>query len=174
MLTSPAYSIHSTTDGPDVDPLNSRMSLRSNFLFVIFLLTSGGVTVSKLDKQTYTSEFESHWASHSFDLVPHRRKELCKLSEVDTSDRFHNALSLFVSLSLSCLSVCLSLLRIVVVKLISTNQKKMFPLCTISANKKWLHFVQSGHFSRMWCTFILKNLHTPLSLIHLTGDSVLS
>ena len=24
--------------------------------------TSGGVTVSKLDLQTYTSEFESHWA----------------------------------------------------------------------------------------------------------------
>ena len=40
---------------------------------------SGGVTVSKLDLQTYTSEYESHWAPHSFGLVPHRSKELCKL-----------------------------------------------------------------------------------------------
>ena len=44
--------------------------------------TSGGVTVSKLDKQTYTSEFESHWAPHSFGFVPHRSKELCKLLKV--------------------------------------------------------------------------------------------
>ena len=41
--------------------------------------TSGGVTVSKLDSQTYTSEFESHWVPHSFGLVPHRSKELCEL-----------------------------------------------------------------------------------------------
>ena len=41
--------------------------------------TFGGVTVSKLDLQTYTSEFKSHWAPHSFGLVPHRSKELCKL-----------------------------------------------------------------------------------------------
>ena len=41
--------------------------------------TSGGVTVSKLDLLTYTSEFESHWAPHTFGLVPHRSKELCKL-----------------------------------------------------------------------------------------------
>ena len=41
--------------------------------------TSGGVTVSKLEKQTYTSEFESHWVPHSFGLVPHRSKGLCKL-----------------------------------------------------------------------------------------------
>ena len=27
----------------------------------------------------YTSDFESHWASHSFGLVPHQSKELCKL-----------------------------------------------------------------------------------------------
>ena len=39
--------------------------------------TSGGVTVSKQDYQTYTSE--SHWAPHSFGLVPHRSKELHKL-----------------------------------------------------------------------------------------------
>ena len=41
--------------------------------------TSGGVTVSKLDLQTYTCEFESHWVPHSFGLVLHRSKELCKL-----------------------------------------------------------------------------------------------
>ena len=41
--------------------------------------TSGGVTVSKLDKQTYTSEFETYWVPHSFGLVPHQSKELCKL-----------------------------------------------------------------------------------------------
>ena len=43
------------------------------------LATSGGVTVSKLDLQTYMSEFESHWAPHSFGLVPRRSKVLCKL-----------------------------------------------------------------------------------------------
>ena len=41
--------------------------------------TFGGVTVSKLDLQTYTSEFESHWVPHSFGLVPRRTKELRKL-----------------------------------------------------------------------------------------------
>ena len=35
--------------------------------------------ISKLDYQTLTSEFESHWEPHSFDPVPHRSKELCKL-----------------------------------------------------------------------------------------------
>ena len=28
---------------------------------------------------TGTVEFESHWAPHSFGLVPHRSKALCKL-----------------------------------------------------------------------------------------------
>ena len=50
---------------------------------LIFIMTpwgtSGGVTVGKLDERTYTNEFESHWAPHSFGLVPHRSKELCKL-----------------------------------------------------------------------------------------------
>ena len=41
--------------------------------------TSGGVMVSKLDQQTYTSEFESHWVPHSFGLVLNRSKELRKL-----------------------------------------------------------------------------------------------
>ena len=35
--------------------------------------------VSKLDLQTYMSEFESHWLSHSYGLVPHLSKKLCKL-----------------------------------------------------------------------------------------------
>ena len=43
-----------------------------------YIATSSGVTVNKLDLQTYTSEFESHYAPHSFGLVPHRSKELCK------------------------------------------------------------------------------------------------
>ena len=35
--------------------------------------------VSKLDKQTYTSEFESHWALYSPGLVQHLSKKLGKL-----------------------------------------------------------------------------------------------
>ena len=35
----------------------------------------GGVMVSKLDLQTYTSEFESHWAPLSYGLVPHLSKK---------------------------------------------------------------------------------------------------
>ena len=34
--------------------------------------------VSKLDKQTYTSEFESHWVAFSYGLVPHLSKKLSK------------------------------------------------------------------------------------------------
>ena len=41
---------------------------------------SGSVIVSKLDLQTYTSEFESHWVPHSYGLVPHLSKKLSKLS----------------------------------------------------------------------------------------------
>ena len=35
--------------------------------------------VSKLDEQTYTSEFESHWVPLSYGLVPHLSKKLSKL-----------------------------------------------------------------------------------------------
>ena len=35
---------------------------------------SGDVMVSKLDKQTFTSDFESHYMLHLYDLVP----RLCK------------------------------------------------------------------------------------------------
>ena len=40
--------------------------------------------VSKLDKQTYTSAFESYWVPHSYNLVPHVSKKLSKLL-LDTS-----------------------------------------------------------------------------------------
>ena len=40
---------------------------------------SGSVMVSKLDLQTYTSEFKSHCVSHSYGLVPHLSKKLSKL-----------------------------------------------------------------------------------------------
>ena len=39
----------------------------------------GSKMVSKLDKQTFTSGFDSHWVSHSFRLVPNRSKKLRKL-----------------------------------------------------------------------------------------------
>ena len=35
--------------------------------------------VSKLDSQTYTSEFESHWVPHLFGLLLNRSKDLRKL-----------------------------------------------------------------------------------------------
>ena len=41
--------------------------------------TLGGVMVSKLDLQTYTSELESHWVPHLYGLVPHLSKKLSKL-----------------------------------------------------------------------------------------------
>ena len=39
----------------------------------------GGIMVSKLDKQTYTSEFECHWVPLSYGPVPHVTKKLSKL-----------------------------------------------------------------------------------------------
>ena len=39
---------------------------------------SGGVMVSKLGYQTYTSEFESHWVPLSYGLVPHLSTKLSK------------------------------------------------------------------------------------------------
>ena len=51
----------------------------------------GGVMVSKLDLQTYTSEFESHWAPLSYGLVPHLSKKslvnyLCRRVRPRTND----------------------------------------------------------------------------------------
>ena len=41
--------------------------------------TSGGVMVSKLDQQTFMSDFESDSVSYLYGLVPHLSKKLCKL-----------------------------------------------------------------------------------------------
>ena len=38
--------------------------------------TSGGVMFSKVDQQTYTSEFDSHWVPNSCGLVLHLSKSL--------------------------------------------------------------------------------------------------
>ena len=43
---------------------------------------SGGEMVNKLDLQTYTSEFESHWVPHLFDLVSHRSKWQARLANL--------------------------------------------------------------------------------------------
>ena len=40
---------------------------------------SGDVMISKINWQTYTSEFGSHWVPHSFGFVPHLSRKLCKL-----------------------------------------------------------------------------------------------
>ena len=50
-----------------------------NYYTVDILGTSGGVMVGKLDKKTYTNEFESHWVPHLYGLVPHLCKKLNKL-----------------------------------------------------------------------------------------------
>ena len=54
-----------------------------NFHIVLTIIkgTSGSVMVSKLDLQTYTSEFESHWVPHSYGFVPHLSKKLSKLPQ---------------------------------------------------------------------------------------------
>ena len=41
--------------------------------------TSGCVMVSRLDLQTFVSEFESDWVPHSYGLVPHLSKIPTKL-----------------------------------------------------------------------------------------------
>ena len=40
---------------------------------------SGGAMVSKLDKQTFTNEFASHWMPHLYDLVTHLSRKHSKL-----------------------------------------------------------------------------------------------
>ena len=45
-----------------------------NHTILIYFLKrgiSGGVMVNKLDSQTITSEFESHWVPHLYGFVPH-------------------------------------------------------------------------------------------------------
>ena len=38
----------------------------------------GSVMVSKLGKQTFMNELESHWALHSYGFLPHLSKKLCR------------------------------------------------------------------------------------------------
>ena len=59
-------------------PINE-VSLPGLLLPRRFKDTSRGVMVSKVDLQTYTSEFETHWVPHPFGLVPNRSKELRRL-----------------------------------------------------------------------------------------------
>ena len=44
--------------------------------------TSGGVMVSKLDKQTFTSEFESHWVPYPYHLMPASQQKKKNLSQL--------------------------------------------------------------------------------------------
>ena len=73
------------TDGILTDPYTGKcvINVSARWSLVSYpgylLGTSGGVMVSKLDSQNYTSEFESHWVSHSFGLVLNRSKDLRKL-----------------------------------------------------------------------------------------------
>ena len=77
-------------------PMRLVKAITNFFAWIIFLLytveavkytmhtliqegISASVLVSKLDLQTYTSEFESHWVPLSYGLVPHLSKKLCKL-----------------------------------------------------------------------------------------------
>ena len=48
-------------------------------IYIYIYIYIYSVMVSKLDLQTYTSEFESHWVPHSYGFVPHLSKKLCKL-----------------------------------------------------------------------------------------------
>ena len=64
MTNQPTYQIYKQIY------LSNRLGLQGS---------SGGVMVSKLDKQTFTSEFKFHWVTHSFGLVPHPSKKLSKL-----------------------------------------------------------------------------------------------
>ena len=59
--------------------------------------------VSKLDSQTYTSEFESHWVPLSYGLVPHLSKKLSKLPQFNCQKHFHFKLfkQLYVIIQLS-------------------------------------------------------------------------
>ena len=50
------------------------------------------VMVSKLNLQTCKSEFVSHWVPHSFDIVPHLSKTLCKFYNKETG-KTHNCQS---------------------------------------------------------------------------------
>ena len=53
---------------------------KKTFIYIyIYKGTLGGLMVSRLDKQTFSSEFDSHWVPHSCVLKPHLSKKLKKL-----------------------------------------------------------------------------------------------
>ena len=56
-----------------------RLPPRQRVTRIWYKTTSRGVMVSKPLLQTWKSEFESHWVSHSFGFLLHQRKMLCKL-----------------------------------------------------------------------------------------------
>ena len=67
---------------PHFDPL----CWASQFCGLIFFIDAnytegafGGVMVRKLDKETFTTEFESYWVPHSYSLLPHLSKKLRNL-----------------------------------------------------------------------------------------------
>ena len=41
-----------------------------------YLGNSGGVIVSKLDEQTFTNDFDSHWVPNSYDLMSWLNKKV--------------------------------------------------------------------------------------------------
>ena len=59
--------------------------------------------VYKLDEQTFSSEFESHWVPHSYDLWPRRSRTLSKLLHTDLSPCSE---CVYISSSSSCHDAC--------------------------------------------------------------------
>ena len=59
--------------------LKRKLECKKVFYLSFNVATSGAVIVSKLDSQTFASEFESHWMPYSFGLVLHLSKKLSKL-----------------------------------------------------------------------------------------------
>ena len=95
--------------------------------------------VSKLDWQTYTSEFESHWVPHSYGLVPHLSKKLSKLLQYLQLQRGHPSKYWAGS----------SLLNVIYQALISLAQRPQVAYSTCCC---W-----SGHPSKYWTGSSLLN-----------------
>ena len=66
--------------------------------------TSGSVMFSKVEQQTYTSEFESHWLPHSYVLGPHLSEKLSKLRLSHTHTHTHIYIRVCVCV---CVCVCI-------------------------------------------------------------------
>ena len=93
--------------------------------------TSGGVTVSKLDKQTYTSESESHWVPISYGLVLHLSKKLSKSLQWGKVE-FIYILCVYV--------ICYFFWVIFFIHMVSYSPKTMcsFPKCSFLKILYWL------------------------------------